>query len=120
MKRLGYLLVLVSFAAGCASQPAPQPTVAPPTPAPTWTAQPTYTPRPTYTPFPTWTAMPTATFTPLPTSTSTPVATLTALPAQVIISTTSSDDPPIGLIALGAGLALLLIVTLRRMLHRAD
>ena len=76
MKRLALLLVLVSFAAGCASQPTPQPTVVPPTPAPTWTAQPTYTPRPTYTPFPTQTALPTPTFTPAATATPTPVTHL--------------------------------------------
>lgn len=87
---------------------------------PTPTQRPTKTPPPSPTIEPTATSTPAATFTPLPTSTSTPVATPTALPAQVTISTTSSDDPPIGLIALGAGLSLLLIVTLRRMLHRAD
>jgi len=76
VKRLGLLLILVSFAAGCASQPAPQPTALPPTPAPTWTVQPTYTPRPTYTPFATRTALPTATFTPAATATPTPVTHL--------------------------------------------
>ena len=76
MKRLGLLLILASFAAGCATQPTPQPTTLPPTPAPTWTVQPTYTPRPTYTPFATWTALPTATFTPAATATPTPVTHL--------------------------------------------
>lgn len=76
MKRLGLLLTLVSLVAGCATQPTPQPTALPPTPAPTWTAQPTYTPRPTYTPFPTQTALPTATFTPAATATPTPVTHL--------------------------------------------
>lgn len=76
MKRLGLLLILVSLTAGCATQPTPQPTALPPTPAPTWTVQPTYTPRPTYTPFATRTALPTATFTPAATATATPVTHL--------------------------------------------
>jgi hypothetical protein len=95
------------------------------TPTPTPTQRPAATPSPsptiesTATSTPTFTPTPTATFTPLPTSTSTRVATSTARPVRVTTSTASNDDPPIGLIALGTGLALFLLVTFRRMLRRS-
>jgi hypothetical protein len=85
-----------------------------PTPSPTATTTPTNAASHT----PTDTPAPTETFSPTPTPTPIRLSTPTALPVAAQVAA-SNDDPPLGLIALGAA-GVVLILAIRRWLHHPN
>lgn len=81
-------------------------------PTPTHTLRPTQTPTPTLTSTPQPT--PTPTYTPSPAASFTRLPTVRPSPTSTPITLSTNADPPIGLLAFGAALALILIVFLRK------